>query len=99
VFQEVCPGSVHFPCIVRIPTCLLSTSKVNFVSFFTLTGIGLELWSYWSNSRANTSTLHDKPRRGPESTRGIQGPGPEASLGPAGGPPLDAPAEATTHNV
>ena len=45
-------------------------------SFFTLTGIGLELWSYWQKNRDNATPLHEK-RRDPES---------------AGGPPLDAPA-------
>ncbi|KIN02445.1 hypothetical protein OIDMADRAFT_18314 [Oidiodendron maius Zn] len=44
--------------------------------FFTLTGIGLELWSYWQRNRDNATPLHEK-RHDPES---------------AGGPPLDAPA-------
>jgi hypothetical protein len=60
-----------------------------FASFFTLTGIGLEFWSYWADRRANTTApVHAKPRHDPEA-------GPSA----AGGPPLDAPAEPATNNV
>ena len=58
-------------------------------SFFTLMGIGLEFWSYRVNNRTDTTPapIHEKPRRDPET-----GPG-------AGGPPLDAPAEPTTHHI
>jgi len=51
--------------------------------FFTLTGIGLEFWSYWANRRGNTTHAPiQKPRHDTE-----------AGPGAAGGPPLDAPAE------
>jgi hypothetical protein len=52
------------------------------LSFFTWTGIFLELWSYWTRNRENLTPLHHKKRRR------------DAETG-AGGPPLDAPAQPT----
>jgi hypothetical protein len=70
---------------------IISFHKITqFTSFFTLTGIVLELWSYWAYRRANITptSIHEKHRHDPE-----------ARPGPAGGPPLDAPAEPATNDI
>lgn len=79
--------------IPRGVTCSKKYAQEAFIFlafFFTLTGIGLELWSYWMNRRENAthSPIHEKRRHDPEA-------GPSA----AGGPPLDAPAEQAANNV
>jgi hypothetical protein len=65
------------------PPCVPVHIANDLLSFFTFTGIFLELWSYWTGNRENLTPLHHEKRRN------------DAETGGAGGPPLDAPAQPT----